>query len=119
MVNDEPLYISKPHRGSWGQEYRIYQDRLELRAKILFCTLRIPLNKIKEIVVRESKIVWSDLYRRPLEFWWTYNNDRGGAYHVYLHQKGWPSRIRFTPENPEAFVTKCNELRSQRFEGDV
>ena len=118
MALDEPIYISKPHRGSWGQEYRIYEDRLELRAKILFCTLRIPLNKIKEISVRETKIVWRDMYRHPLEFWWTYNNDRGGAYHVYLHQNGWPSRIRFTPEDPATFVTNCKKLLGYNFKND-
>jgi len=116
---EEPLYVSKPHRGSWGQEYRIYKDRVELQAKILFCTLRIPLSKIEEIVVRESKFAWSDLYRRPLDFWWTYNNDRGGDYYVHLRQKGWPSRISFTPQDPETFVVKCNELRSQHFKGEV
>ena len=96
MKREEPVYVSKPHRGSWGQEYRIYGDRLELRAKILFCTLRIPLSNIEEIKVKESRFVWSDLYRRPLEFWWTYNNDRGGEVYVHLRRKGWPSRISLT-----------------------
>ncbi len=114
MVTQEPLYISKPHRGSWGQEYRIYSDRIELRAKILFTTLKIKISNIKKIVVKDSKIVWSDMYRHPLDFWWTYNNDRGGATHVFLHQKGWPSRISFTPENPRQFVAKCNELLGKR-----
>ena len=67
MENEEPLYISKPHRGSWGQEYRIYHDRIELRTKILSTTLKIPLCNIEEIVVKESKIVSSDMYRHPMD----------------------------------------------------
>ena len=110
MENEDPLYISNPHRGSWGQEYRIYHDRIELRAKILFRTLIILFCDIEVILARESKIVWSDMYRHPMNFWWTYNNDRGREMHVFLRQKGWPRRIRFTPENPEEFVAKCNEL---------
>ena len=113
MLYEEPLYISKPHRGSWGQEYRIYHDRIELRAKILFTTLKIQLSNIEEIVVKDSKIVWSDMYRHPIDFWWSYNNDRGGDKHVFLRQRGWPSRINFTPENPKQFVDKCNELRAK------
>ncbi len=109
MNTQQPLYVSKPHRKSWGQEYCIYPDRIELRAKILFRTLRIPLEKIVEISVRGER-VWSDIYRKPLEFWWSYNNDWDGWPHVYLRQRGWPSRIRFTPEDPDGFVRKCNEL---------
>jgi len=111
MSHEQPVYVSKPHYHSWGQEYRIYRDHIELRAKILLCTLRIPLDKIIEIAVRPTKVVWADMYRRPMEFWWSYNNDRGGDRHVYLRRRGWPSRIRFTPEDPDAFVAKCNELR--------
>jgi len=113
MSSEPPLYVSKAHRLSWGQEYRIYQNRIELRTKILFCTLRIPLEKIVEIVVR-PKPVWADLFHRPMETWWSYNNDWAGfARHVYLHRRGWPSRIRFVPEDPDAFVARCRELLEQ------
>ena len=110
-MNEEPLYISRPHRGSWGQEYRIYHDRIELRPKILFTTLKIKLINIEEIVVKDSKFERRDMYRKPLDFWWSYNNDRGGDRFVFIRQKRWPSRVSFTPENPEQFVAKCNELR--------
>ncbi|MCP4352510.1 MAG: hypothetical protein GY795_44190 [Desulfobacterales bacterium] len=109
-MNDDPIYVSKPHRGSRGQEYRIYHDRIELRAKMLFTTLKIKLKNIDLLVARDSKIRWSDMYRNPLDFWWIYNNDRGGDKVVFIRQKAWPSRINFTPENPDEFVAKCNEL---------
>ena len=112
MSNEEPLYISKPHRGSWGQEYRIYHDHIELRAKILFRTLIIQLNNI-DVIVANSKIEWSDMYRHPMDFWLGYNNDIALKKHVFLRQKGWPRTVRFTPENPEGFVSKCKELCGQ------
>jgi len=68
---------------------------------------------IEEIVVKKSKIIWRDMYRRPMDFWWSYNNDRGGEIHVFLRQRRWPRRIRFTPEDPEQFVAMCNELRGK------
>ncbi len=112
MSNEEPQYVSKPHRGSWGQEYRIYHDRIELRAKILFRTLIIQLCNV-ELIIAKSKIEWSDMYRHPMDFWLGYNNDIAWNKHVCLRQKGWRPTIRFTPENPEEFVAKCNEMCRQ------
>lgn len=112
-MSDDPVYVSKPHRGSWGQEYRIYRDRIELRARMLFTTLKIKLKNIDVIMVQDRKIRWSDMYRKPLDFWWVYNNDRGGDKGVFIRQRGWPSRINFTPENPNEFVAKCNELMTK------
>lgn len=110
-MKDDPIYISRPHKRSWGQEYRIYNDRIEIRAKILFTTLKIKFNNIGTIIARDSNIIWSDMYRKPLDFWWVYNNDWGGYRGVLVRQKGWwRSRINFTPENPDEFVAKCNEL---------
>ena len=43
---DHAIYISKPHRFSWNQEYRVYSDRIELRAKIQFCALRFHLKRL-------------------------------------------------------------------------
>lgn len=108
-LTDRPLYVSKPHHGSWWQEYRIYHDRIEIRAKILFTTLKIKLENINRIVIKRG-IQWRDMYRNPLDFWWCYNNDRGGDKYVFIHQRRWPSRISFTPEDPEQFVSKCMEL---------
>ena len=110
MSLEKPVYISKPHKLSWGQEYGIFHDHVELRAKVLFCTLKIPLERIIEISV-QPKPVWKDIFVRPMKTWWSYNNDRAGFYrHVYLLRKGWPPRIRFVPEDPDAFVAKCKEL---------
>ncbi len=110
MIPEQALYVSKPHRLSWNQEYRVYSDRLELRAKILFCTLRIPIKKILEITVRPRPTAVNFL-RHPLETLWSYNNDRAAfSRHVYLHRKGWPPRIRFVPDDPDRFVAVCRTL---------
>ncbi len=69
MGTREALYVSKPHRLSWNQEYRLYADRIELRAKILLCTLRIPLERVVEITVR-PKPAAVDFLSRPVETLW-------------------------------------------------
>ena len=71
---DTPLYVSKPHRLSWRQEYRIYRDRVELDAKILFHTIKIPFTKIRGIALRPKGRL-SDSFRRHMETWWSYNNE--------------------------------------------
>ena len=109
-ATDDPVYVSNPHRLSWRQEYRIYRDRIELEARILFRTIKIPFDKIIEIGVR-PKPVAADAFRRPIETWWSYNNDWATFHpHVYVRRRGWPPRIRFVPDNLDAFVTKCREL---------
>ena len=110
MNTEHALYISKPHPFSWNQEYRIYSDRIELRAKILFCTLRVPLEDVVEITVR-PKPAAVDFVRHPVETLWSYNNDRAAFYrHVYLRRKGWPPRIRFVPDDPDGLVAVCRKL---------
>ncbi len=84
-----------------------------MRAKLFFTTLRIKLNNIEKIIVKASIINWRDMRRNPMDFLWSYNNDRGGDASVFIRQRGWPSRINLTPENPEQFVAKCNELRGK------
>ncbi len=83
-----------------------------MRARILYTTLKIKLINID----RDKKIRWKDIYRKPLDFWWIFNNDRGGGdTHVFIRQKAWPSRINVTPENPDEFVAECNKLRKKFF----
>ena len=110
MSDEKPIYVSKPHKKSWGQEYRIYEDRIELRAKILFRMLKIKFKDIERLEERGPGIEWSDMYKRPLDFWWIYNNDFGWKSYVFLKQRGWPSRIKFTPEDTSKFVAVYNEL---------
>jgi hypothetical protein len=53
-MNDTPLYASKRTARSLWQQYRIYRDRLELQAWILFHTVVVPVGEIRAIEVRPS-----------------------------------------------------------------
>ena len=46
-MNDTPLYASKRTARSLWQQYRIYRDRLELQAWILFHTVVVPVGEIR------------------------------------------------------------------------
>jgi len=50
----KPLYTSKPSARSLWQEYRVYQDRLELKFWLFLRTLNIPASKIVDIRVVPS-----------------------------------------------------------------
>ena len=113
MVNDSPVYVSKAHKNSWGQEYRVYEDRIELKAKILFRTLVIPFDKIEVMEEKGPAIEWSDMFKHPMDFWWVYNNDFASAPYIFLKQKGWPARIRFTPDDVGRFMRAYNESRDK------
>jgi hypothetical protein len=53
-MNDTSLYASKRTARSLWQQYRIYRDRLELQAWILFRTVVVPVGEIRGIEVRPS-----------------------------------------------------------------
>lgn len=109
MSDETPLLISKSHKLSWGQQYVIYDDRIELRAKILFRTLKIPFSSITEIDVM-PKPGLGGLFKHPLHTLWAYNNDWAGFNrHVYIKCRIWPRRIKFVPEDPDKFVAICQQ----------
>ncbi len=90
------------------QEYRIFPDRLELQAWILFHTVVIPAREILEIGVRPSvfggskgitwgiKLDMTDLHR-----------------HILVRRKtGFWKRVAFTPDNPDRFACVCQSVMS-------
>ena len=56
-MNDTPLYATKRTARSLWQQYRIYHDRIELQAWILFHTVVVPVGEIRAIEVRPSVFV--------------------------------------------------------------
>ena len=109
-MNDTPLYASKRTARSFWQQDRIYRDRLELQAWILFHTVVVPVGEIRAIEVRPSvfggrkgltwgiKLDFSDLCR-----------------HVLLSKRrGLFKRIAFSPDEPEEFVEICSSILADR-----
>jgi hypothetical protein len=104
MSPDQPIYISKASLRSFGNEYRIYGDRIELEAKLLFRTFVIPIDEIKEI----------DTYKPPVirTVFWALKLDYADFFrHVGIERtNGYFKKIRFTPGNPNEFIDKVKEL---------
>ena len=109
-MNDTPLYASKRTARSLWQQYRIYRDRLEMQAWILFHTVVVPVGEIRAIEVRTSvlsgrkgftselKLDFSDLCR-----------------HVLLSKsRGLFKSIAFSPDEPETFVEICSSILADR-----
>lgn len=93
-----PLLVSAPSKKSLGNEYRIFSDRIELKSRLFSKTFVIPRQEIVSIA----------LYRPPVirTVFWALKLDLADINeHVGLvRKKGWFKQLRFTPQNPQAFV---------------
>ncbi len=103
---EQPVYVSRRTLASLWQEYRIFSDRLELQAWILFHTIVIPAREILAVEARPS--VFSG--RKGIT--WGIKLDHSDlCRHVLITRKnGFWKRIAFTPDNPEEFVRICKSV---------
>ncbi len=111
-MNNTPLYKSKRTAKSLWQEYRIYDDRIELQSWILIHTISIPITDVLQIEVR-PRLVIADLFRGkrfvysvfPLEI------DLADSWpHVAVTRRALFKYIRFSPDDPEKFVEICKSI---------
>ncbi len=103
---EQPLLVSRRTGASLWQEYRIFPDRLELQAWILFHTIVIPAREILAIEVRPS--VFSG---RKGVTWGVKLDNSDLCRHVLVRRKtGFWKRIAFTPDNPDEFVRICQSI---------
>jgi len=100
---EQPLFVSRRTPASLWQEYRIYSDRLELQAWILFHTIVIPTKEILTIEVRPS------VFSGRKGFTWGIKLDNSDlCRHILVRRKtGFWKRIAFTPDNPDEFLLIC------------
>jgi len=103
---DTPLYKSCPTKKSIGNEYSIYSDRIELRCRFPFFS--------KTLVVKKDDLVSIDIFKPPVirtTFWALKLDLADLKEHVGIQRKiGFFKQLRFTPENPEEFVSKTREI---------
>ena len=111
-IGEDLVYTSERSLRNLWQEYRIYEDRLELKSWLLFRTLVIPLADILSIEVR-PRFVMLDLHRgKSLAYALAMKIDLSDLYkHVAIHRKsGLMKHIRITPNNPAEFVEICKTI---------
>ena len=102
-MENNPIYVSKPHAKSLWNEYRIYKDRIELQSRQLFLKFVVPFDELHTINVYKPPVIKTTF--------WALKIDLADLYeHVGIkREKGWFKKIRFIPKNPKEFVSKVKE----------
>ena len=105
---EPPLYKSKRKLKNLWQEYRIFDDRVELAT--LFKTITVPFEEVEGITVANSyeewlklhlKLDWADFYQ-----------------HVVLDKAtGRLRHLAFTPDDPETFRATLDAAMTRFREG--
>jgi len=57
MKSQEPIYLSKGTARSIWNEYRVYEDRVELEFHLILKTFVIPINEIVEIKIYKPPVI--------------------------------------------------------------
>jgi hypothetical protein len=104
--NDNPLYVSAPTKKSMGNKYSIYPDRIELKCRFPFVT--------RTLIIKKDDLISIDTYKPPVirtTFRALKLDFADLKEHVGIKRKnGFFKQLRFTPENPEEFVSKAKEI---------
>jgi hypothetical protein len=117
-MEQQPLYKSKRMFKNLWQEYRIFDDRVELAT--LFKTITVPFEKVEGITVANS---YKEGVRLQLRRGMGFKIDSADFYqHVVLDKTtGIFRSLAFTPDDPEAFraalesaLTRFREAPSDR-----
>jgi hypothetical protein len=110
-MNETPLYASKRMARNLWQQYRIYRDRLELPARVLFHTITVPIDDIHTVEVRPS--VFSG--RKWLTVGIKIDNCDFFRHVVLTKRTGFFLKcIGFSPDEPEKFVEICQSVLRDR-----
>ena len=116
-MNQTPVYVSKSTIKSLWQEYRIYNDHLELDT--LFGQMRISFDEVDQAEVSESEVQGlfkGDLHLRhmpALKLDWA-----NFLEHVVIDKtSGLLRHVLVTPDDPAAFVNALNNSLAQYRQG--
>lgn len=104
--SNNPLYESTPTKKSMGNKYSIYHNRIELKCRFPFVT--------RTLVIKKDDLISIDTYKPPVirtTFWALKLDYADLKEHVGIQRKnGFFKQLRFTPENPDEFVSKAKEI---------
>lgn len=98
-----PLYTSKPWAKSLWQEYRIYDDHLEL-GTLFFGRITVPFEQIQQVEVSEA-LLKQMLHGNLKNIGWAVKLDFADTTeHLVLDKSGgFFHHIHFTPRDPAEF----------------
>ena len=105
------IYISKPTARSLWQEYRIYEDRLELRFWLFLKVLNIPAKKIVAVKVVSPAFKKKKDSNFMAWFWGLFLDWAAFNRHVLVETRSYFARfLHFTPDDPDAFLNICKSI---------
>jgi hypothetical protein len=110
----EPLYVSKRMPRNLWQEYRVFSDRIEIQCRLLLSTFVIPFDDIAEVSLSGALAIeifraqaWKGGPPCKLDFVVFYT-------HIVVRRiSGLFRNIRFTPDDPELFLSACRQAQQQ------
>lgn len=105
-AGEYPLYVSKANVKSFWNEYRIYNDRIELHFWHFAQTFVIPFNELISIDIYKPPVIRTTFWALKLD-WADFNE------HVGIERRsGKMKKIRFTPNDPKEFIAKVKEYKN-------
>jgi hypothetical protein len=110
------VYLSKAWKGSLGQDYSVFSDRIELRFRLLLKTYKIPMAHVTRIRVVEGgfeqiRAVFRDEASLMSIIWVLVLDTAAFRRHVLLETSTGTLRyFRFTPVNHDEFVAAVNAI---------
>ncbi len=111
-----PIYVSERSAKNMWQDYRVYPEGIELRARLIFSTFVVPVDDIIEVKVVPGGFFRGLSHLGELGFWFALKLDWADMFeHVTIHRKsGFFKYIRFTPDDPARFVAACQSIMTRR-----
>lgn len=103
-MQSKPVYISQSCAKSLWNEYRVYDEYIELDAWIFFKTFIIYHKDIVSIRIYEPPVI-------KTKFWALKLDMADFNLHVGIERKkGFIKHVRFTPGDPARFVQEVNRF---------
>lgn len=110
----EPIYQSKKKLRNLFQNYKIYEDRIEIGSKVVLKTFKLTKEDITNIEIRPRYVIGDVIRRRYSIFTHlrTLKVDFADFHrHVVIEKnKGFLKQQRFTPDDPDLFIEKCKKI---------
>ena len=104
---DNPVYESKATPRSLWNNYRIFNDRIELKFRLFFTKIIIPREKFVRVEIYKPPVIRSAFWALKLDLADLYT-------HVEIERnEGVFKKIRFTPANPNEFKQRVEVWASQ------
>lgn len=101
---ESAIYISPRTPRSFWNEYRIYENRVELEFRLFFTKIVIPLDELKSCQVYPPSVIRSALWALKLDWADLFE-------HVGIHRiNGMFKQLRFTPIDPKDFVSQIENI---------